>query len=111
MHVTGSAYLLISLIFNPLVQFLVLTEIIYSIPYIASALLGLYAGYEFYMGKISKYLKMISVLAIVLGLASTIFLFWIGLEILSGIIGPAWVIFLINAWMLLKERARLSAKV
>jgi hypothetical protein len=74
--------------------------------YLISGLLGLYAGYEFYIGKVSKYLKFVSALAIIIGLASTFILFLIGLEI-RGIIGPAWVIFLINAWMLWKERTRL----
>lgn len=102
LHITGSAYLIISLIFNALVQ----ASLIFLIPYIISALLGLYAGYEFYIGKVSKYLKFVSALAIILGLVSTFLLFWIGLGV-RGVIGPAWVIFLINAWMLWKERARL----
>jgi len=102
LHITASAYLLISLIFNALVQ----ASMIFVIPYIASGLLGLYAGYEFYVGKISKWLKFVSALAIIIGLASTLLLFWIGLEI-RGVIGPAWAIFLINAWMLWKERAGL----
>ncbi|MEM3437375.1 MAG: hypothetical protein QXP55_02410 [Nitrososphaerales archaeon] len=56
------ANLIISLIFNALVQ----ASLIFTILYIASALLGLYAGYEFYLGKISKYLKIISALAIII---------------------------------------------
>lgn len=102
LHITASVYLLISLAFNALVQ----ASLIFIIPYIASALLGLYAGYELYIGKVEKWLKIISALAIIIGLASTFLLFWIGLEI-KGVIGPAWVIFLINAWILWKERARL----
>ncbi len=102
LHITASAYLIISLIFNALVQ----ASMMFIIPYIASALLGFYAGYEFYIGKISKYLKFVSALAIIIGLASTFLLFWIGLEI-RGVIGPAWVIFIINLWILWKERARL----
>jgi hypothetical protein len=102
LHITGSVYLLISLIFNALVQ----ASMIFLIPYIISALLGLYAGYEFYIGKVSKYLKFVSALAIILGLVSTFLLFWIGLGV-RGVIGPAWIIFLINLWMLWKERARL----
>jgi hypothetical protein len=79
---------------------------IFFIPYIISGLLGLYAGYEFYIGKVSKYLKIVSALAIILGLVSTFLLFWIGLGV-RGVIGPAWIIFLINLLMLWKERARL----
>jgi len=102
LHITGSLYLIISLIFNALVQ----ASPIFTVPYVISALLGLYAGYEFYIGKVEKWLKIVSALAVVLGLVSTSLIFWIGLEI-RGIIGPAWVIFLINLWMLWKERARL----
>ncbi|MCP8316491.1 MAG: zinc ribbon domain-containing protein [archaeon] len=102
LHITGSAYLIISLIFNALVQ----ASVIFMIPYIASGLLGLYAGYEFYTSKAGKWLKIISALAIIIGLVSTSLLFLIGLEV-RGVIGPAWVIFLINAWMLWKERVRL----
>jgi hypothetical protein len=102
LHITGSVYLLISLIFNALVQ----ASMIFFIPYIISGLLGLYAGYEFYLGKVSKYLKFVSALAIILGLASTFLLFIIGLGV-RGVIGPAWIIFLINLLMLWKERARL----
>lgn len=101
LHITASVYLLISLIFNALVQ----ASMIFTVPYIVSGLMGLYAGYEFYIGKVGKWLKIISALAIIIGLAPTFLLFWIGLEI-KGIIGPAWVIFLINAWMLWKERAK-----
>jgi hypothetical protein len=102
LHITASVYLLISLTFNALVQ----ASLIFTIPYVASALLGLYAGYEFYIGKVQKWLKIVSALAIIIGLVSTSTLFWIGLDI-RGVIGPAWVIFLINAWMLWKERAKL----
>lgn len=102
LHITASAYLIISLIFNALIQ----ASLIFIIPYLASGLLGLYAGYELFIGKVSKYLKIVSALAIAIGLASTFLLFLIGLEI-KGVIGPAWIIFMINAWMLWKERARL----
>jgi hypothetical protein len=102
LHITASIYLLISLIFNALVQ----ASLTFTIPYILSAFLGLYAGYQFYLGKTSKYLKIISLLAIAIGLASTFILFLIGLEI-RGVIGPAWIIFLVNAWILWKERKKL----
>jgi len=68
--------------------------------------MGLYAGYQFYLGKTGKHLKIISSLAIITGLASTSILFLIGLGI-RGVIGPAWIIFLVNAWVLWKERKKL----
>jgi hypothetical protein len=111
LHITASAYLLISLISSySLISIfsnaLVGERNILMILYLASGLLGLYAGYEFYIGKISKYLKIVSALAIIIGLVSTSILFWAGLVVM-GVIGPAWIIFLINAWMLWKERKRL----
>ncbi len=111
LHITASVYLLISIIssYNLLSVFsnaLVGERNTFMILYFVSALLGLYAGYEFYIGKISKYLKIISALAIIIGLVSTSLLFWAGLVVM-GVIGPAWIIFLINAWMLWKERKRL----
>jgi hypothetical protein len=102
LHITASAYLLISLVFNALVQ----ASLIFTVLHTASGLLGLYAGYEFYTGKAGKRVKIISASAIIIGLASTFILFLIGLGI-RGVIGPAWVIFVINAWMLWRERGRL----
>jgi len=101
LHIAGSAYLLISLFFNTLVR-----DTVLMIPYLASGLLGLYAGYEFHKRKTGKWLKIISTLAIIMGVVSTSYLFWMGLE-LRGVIGPAWVIFLTNAWTLWKNRGRL----
>ncbi len=49
LHITASAYLLTSLVFNALVQ----ASLMFIVPYIVSALLGLYSDYEFYTGKIS----------------------------------------------------------
>jgi len=103
LHITASIYLIISLIFNAVVQ----ASPAFIIPYIISALLGLYAGYSFHMGRIGKYLKIASVIAIILGLASTFILFLIGLGMLRGVVGPAWIIFLISAWTLWKTRKRL----
>jgi len=111
LHITASAYLLISLISSYSLISLFSNALVgesytFMILYLISGLLGLYASYEFYIGKVEKWLKMISAVAIALGLASTSILFWTGL-LVEGVIGPAWVIFLINAWMLWKERARL----
>lgn len=53
-------------------------------------------------------MKIVSALAIIIGLASTLILFLIGLGI-RGVIGPAWIIFLIGvgAWTLWKERKKI----
>jgi len=103
LHITASIYLIISLIFNAVVQ----ASPAFITPYIISALLGLYAGYRFYTGRTGKHLKIVSAIAIILGLASTFILFLVGLGMLRGVIGPAWIIFLISAWTLWKMRKRL----
>jgi len=74
--------------------------------YLASALLGLYAAYEFYKGKVTKWLMITSAAATAIGLASTLILSLIGFGV-RGVIGPAWIIFIINAMILWKERTRL----
>jgi hypothetical protein len=102
LHIAGSLYLLLSLAFNALVQ----ASPAFIILYASSALLGLYAGYRFYTGRASKYLKIVSPLAIALGLTSTSILFLLGLAI-RGVIGPAWIIFLVNAWALWRDRKML----
>lgn len=104
LHVAGSLYLIVSVISNALVR----ASAIFTISYIASALLGLYAGYGLYAGKVGKWLKAASALAIAIGLVFTLLLFLIGLEI-RGVIGPAWVIFLMGAWALWRGMARLRA--
>jgi hypothetical protein len=102
LHIAGSLYLLLSLAFNALVR----ASPAFIILYASSALLGLYAGYRFYTGRASKYLKIVSPLAIALGLTSTSILFLLGLAI-RGVIGPAWIIFLVNAWALWRDRKML----
>jgi hypothetical protein len=102
LHIAGSLYLLLSLAFNALVQ----ASPAFIILHASSALLGLYAGYRFYTGRASKYLKIVSPLAIALGLTSTSILFLLGLAI-RGVIGPAWIIFLVNAWALWRDRKML----
>ena len=96
LHLAASLYLVISLIFNTLVQM----SSVFIVPYVASSLLGLFAAYSFYRGKTSKSLKAISALAIAIGLAFTFTLFVIG----ASLIGPAWIIFVINGWALWKQR-------
>jgi hypothetical protein len=103
LHITASIYLIISLIFNAVIQ----ASPALITPYALSAMLGLYAGYRFYQGKTGRHVKIISAAAIIIGLASTFTLFLIGVSMLRGVIGPAWIIFIINAWTLWKARKRL----
>lgn len=99
LQLAGSLYLLISLIFNALVQ----ASLLFVIPYLLSCLLGLYSSYMFYVGRVGREVKVVSALAIALGLSFTLLLFLIGLGV-RGVIGPAWVIFLISAWVLWRTR-------
>jgi hypothetical protein len=102
LHIAGSLYLLLSLASNALVQ----ASPAFITLHASSALLGLYAGYRLYTGRAGKYLKIVSPLAIALGLASTLTLFLLGLTI-RGVVGPAWIIFLVNAWALWRDRRKL----
>ena len=99
LHVTGSIYLLVSLIFNSLVQASQMLTILYA----ASALLGLYAAYKLHRGDSDGSLKLASILASIIGLSATSFTFLIGLNV-KGVIGPAWVIFAVTIYTFLREK-------
>ncbi len=102
LHLTGSIYLLISLMVNALVQ----ATYLFYFPYISSALLGLYAGNGFLKGQISGRLKAASLTAALVGLVSTFLLFIVGLEV-RGVVGPAWAIFAITLLFYVRARDRL----
>ncbi|MEM2569957.1 MAG: zinc ribbon domain-containing protein [Candidatus Bathyarchaeia archaeon] len=106
LHLTGSLYLLISLAFNSLIRANTSFILMFVLPYLASTVLGLYAAYMLYKGVSGKYSKIISLAAIISGLVPTLILFIIGLGI-RGVIGPAWIIFLVNAWLLWKKRTEI----
>lgn len=105
LHITGSIYLIISLIFNALIR----VSPILLISYTTSALLGLYAGYALHKNKVGRYLKIVSVLASIIGFIATFILFIMGLEI-RGVVGPAWIIFLVIIYVLWKKRAEFQEK-
>lgn len=96
LHFTGGFYLLLSVIMNPFAQ----STMIFAL-YITSLIFGFYAGYAFYSGKISKYLKLISITSIAVGLIGTMLLYIVGLS-LHGVIGPAFVIYVFNMLALWK---------
>jgi hypothetical protein len=103
LHFTGSAYLILTVAVNPLVQ----ASILFSIPYILIGMLGLFVGLLFYFGKLVKgWTKSLSVIIVCLGTLITIVVYIIGFRI-ERLIGPAWVIFLINGWALVKDWRRL----
>ncbi len=100
LHFTGALYLLISIFSNVLVNASMLIMLLYAI----SGILGLLAGYQFFTGNVRKYTKYVSLISIIVGLAATVLLFVMGL-LLQGVVGPAWVIFLVTGfalWMAFK---------
>ena len=107
LHLTGSAYVLISVLFNELVR-----QTVFFVPYLATGLLGLAAAYEFHNWpnvERKRLITAVSLLTIALGFGATFVLFLLGLTV-HGVIGPAWVIFLINGWKLWTDRHRLQTK-
>jgi uncharacterized protein (DUF983 family) len=108
LHLVGSLYVLTSLVFNAVVR----ASLFLAIPYLASGVLGLVSAWTLHSlssGKSHRWrrwVKLASAMSIALGLAGTLTLFLIGLG-LRGIVGPAWLIFVINAWKLWKNRSKL----
>jgi hypothetical protein len=107
LHLVGSLYVLTSLVFNAVVR----ASLFLAIPYLASGVLGLFSAWTF-QGWSSgrsrgwrRWVKLVSATSIALGFGGTLALFLIGLE-LKGVVGPAWLIFLINARELWKNRFR-----
>ena len=98
-HITASLYLLLSVAFNVIVQ----ATYLLFVPYLVSGATGLYLGYEYHRGKKGRWLKVASALTVAIGLAATSVLFILGLA-LRGVIGPAWILFLVNAWWLWSSR-------
>lgn len=103
LHLTGSLYLVMSLVFNSLARASPLFVALYT----TSALLGLYAAYSIRKQTKAKHSKIVSVMAIIAGFSGTLLLFIIGLLELRGIVGPAWIIFLISGYMLWKNREKI----
>ena len=103
-HLTGSLYVLFSILANELVR----ATILILIPYLISGILGLFSAYQFFYWKNVKrksLTKIVSVITVIVGFGITFILFFLGLS-LSGAIGPGWVIFLINGvqlWVNRKE--------
>jgi uncharacterized protein (DUF983 family) len=99
----GSAYLIVSLAVNVIYQVSVFAVI--SIVSIAS---GLYGAYRLYHGKPSRGSLISSVIAIISGLAVTLWVFALGLGI-RGVFGPGWVIFVaagLKLWADWRSRPR-----
>jgi hypothetical protein len=99
LHIASSLYVLLTLGSNYLVQHIFFLLILYAVVGVA----GLYIGYEIHRGAGGIWLKVASAITIGLGLATTSFLYVLGLY-LGGLVGPSWVLFLVCAWLLWVSR-------
>jgi hypothetical protein len=102
LHITSSLFMLLTLGSNYLVYNVSLFLILYAVVGVA----GLYVGYEMHRGGSGRWLKVASATAIGLGLITTSFLYLVGLS-LGGLIGPAWVLFVMCALLLWISRKNL----
>lgn len=98
----GSAYLVVSLIFNVIYQVTV-----FAIPSIVSVILGVYACYGLHRGRLGRGVLASSMVAVGVGFAVTFLVFLLGLDI-KGVFGPGWVIYGAAAWKLWKDRKALA---
>jgi hypothetical protein len=104
LHFAGGAYLIITTITNPLVQ----VSLFFLIPYILVGVLSLFVGWQFYSGKLIRgWTKGLSLAVVIIGIAVTVPVYVIGVGRLQGLIGPAWVIFGLNGWALMKDWRKL----
>jgi hypothetical protein len=104
LHFAGAAYLIITAAANSLVQ----ASLLFLIPYILVAALGLVVGWQLWSGRlIRRWTKGLSLIVVIVGIAVTVSVYVIGLGRLQGLIGPAWVIFGLNGWALMRDWRRL----
>jgi amino acid transporter len=104
LHFAGGAYLIITAVANSLVQ----TSLLFLIPYILVGVLGLVVGWQLWSRRlIRRWTKVLSLIVVIVGIAVTISVYVIGLGRLQGLIGPAWVIFGLNGWALMRDWRRL----
>ena len=98
-YLVGALYVLISLLFNSIVQ----ASYPILVSYAVTGVLGLYMAYVFHGGAVRPWTKYLALVVPVLGIAGTGFLFFIGLS-LRGIVGPAWIIFVLMLWKIWGDR-------
>ena len=103
LHFAGAAYLIITTVASSLVQ----ASLLFLIPYILVGVLGLVVGWQLWSGRLIRgWTKVLSMIVVIVGIAVTISVYVIGLG-LQGLIGPAWVIFSLNGWALIRDWRRL----
>jgi len=104
LHFAGAAYLIITAVANSLVQ----TSLLFLIPYILVGVLGLVVGWQLWSRRLIRgWTKSLSLIVVVVGIAVTVSVYVIGLGRLQGLIGPAWVIFGLNGWALMRDWSKL----
>jgi hypothetical protein len=104
LHFAGAAYLIITAVANSLVQ----ASLLFLIPYILVGVLGLVVGWQLWSGRlIRRWTKGLSLIVVIVGIAVTVSVYVIGLGRLQGLIGPAWVIFGLTGWALMRDWRRL----
>jgi hypothetical protein len=102
LQVATSLYFLISIAFNKIVQ----SFPFFLISYAAVGLAGIYIGAQLHRGGGGSWLKLASAISIALGLGVSSYLFILGLMV-GGVVGPAWVLFIVCAWLLWVSRKSL----
>jgi hypothetical protein len=98
----GSAYLIVSLIFNVIYQ-----VAIFAILSIVSVVFGVYACYGLYRGRFGRGVLASSIVAVAFGFAVTFLVFLMGLDV-KGVFGPGWIIYAATAWKLWRDRKALA---
>ncbi len=101
--ISTSLYLVVSIL---LIGVFLQGFILFLIGYLASALLGLYAGYRILQERSGRGLVITAAASISVGFVFSFTLFLIGLTA-SGVVGPVWIIFAVMAWILLKAHRQM----
>jgi uncharacterized protein (DUF983 family) len=102
LHVVVTLYVFISLVVNALIQ----ASLLFLSLYVVTGVLAIVGVSLLQMKRGRRWAKFVSVAMIGVGLVGT-FLFWlIGLAV-SGVVGPAWVIFIVTIWQLWRDRRSL----
>ncbi len=99
LQIATSLYFLVSLAFNTIVQHFSFFLLSYSVVGLA----GIYIGVQLHRGEGGTWLKVASGIAIAIGTAASTYLFALGLTV-GGVVGPAWVLFLVCAGLLWVSR-------
>ena len=79
----------------------------YLLPGLVSAVLGLVAAYQLQRGKATGGTMLIGFTSVGIGFVVTLLFYFISFEV-NGIIGPAWIIFVLAGYWLYRNRSQSS---